>query len=320
MTMKTTHDGSRSGSTLNKEIAGKPIDLSQSSARALISAVRPKHWIKNLFIIAPLLFAEKLFDVGLLTKSLLAFISFSLVASSIYLLNDVLDYKQDREHPVKRHRAIASGRIKISQAAYSAAILLSFGLATAIGVNLEFVIVAVGYVLLNILYSTYLKHRVIIDVLALSSFYVVRVVAGGVATGIKLSNWLLICTFLLALFMSFGKRRHEITLLKDGAKNHRAILSEYNPYFLDQMIAVVTSSTLVAYSLYTMSQETIERFHTDKLPLTIPFVLYGIFRYLYLVHQKEEGGNPTNLMLMDKPLILTVVGWVAAVLLILYLR
>jgi 4-hydroxybenzoate polyprenyltransferase len=287
---------------------------------AVLTVIRPKHWIKNLFIFAPLVFGERLLNTGLFLESVLAFISFCLIASSVYVFNDILDYERDIEHPTKRLRPIAAGLLDKSIAIRVALILLVIGLVVAFSVNRPFVFVMLLYIILNILYSKYLKNLVIIDVLALSLFYVIRVVAGGVAVGVKLSNWLLICTFLLALFMGFGKRRHELTLLKEGAKNHRAILSEYNPYFLDQMIAVVTSSTLVTYALYTMSQETVARFNTDKLPITIPFVLYGIFRYLYLVHQKEEGGNPTNLILVDKPLIITVIAWTLTVLVILYFK
>lgn len=311
-----------SSTTIIKQDSSEESTLSspESPIKVVISAIRIKHWIKNLFVFAPLLFSMQLFETELITESFLAFVSFCLVASSVYLLNDIYDYKKDKDHPVKRFRPIASGRLKISHARWMTALFLTLGMALALAVNLEFTVIAVLYFALNILYSTYLKKQVILDVLILSLFYVIRVAAGGYAIGVHVSNWLLVCTFLLALFLGFGKRRHELVLLKDDAQNHRAILSEYSPYFLDQMIAVVTSSTLVAYSLYTMSQETIDRFQTNKLPLTIPFVLYGIFRYLYLVHQKEEGGSPTQLMLTDKPLILTVIGWAAAVFVIIYLK
>jgi len=299
---------------------GSALYPSEPFLKMLPNAIRMKHWIKNLFVFAPLLFSMRLFETALITESFLAFVSFCLLASSVYLLNDIYDYEKDKDHPVKRFRPIASGRLKISHARWMTALFLTLGMAIALAVNPEFTVIAVLYFTLNILYSSYLKKQVILDVLALSLFYVIRVAAGGYAIGVHVSNWLLVCTLLLALFLGFGKRRHELVLLKDDAQNHRSILSEYSPYFLDQMIAVVTSSTLVAYSLYTMSQETIDRFQTNKLPLTIPFVLYGIFRYLYLVHQKEEGGSPTQLMLTDKPLILTVLGWAATVFIILYLK
>jgi len=297
-----------------------PLSSSESFINVTLSAIRVKHWIKNFFIFAPLLFSMRLFETDLLIKNSLAFVSFCFAVSSVYLLNDIFDYKKDKDHPVKRLRPIASGRLKIAHARWMALLFLLLGLAIAAMVNIEFIAVTIAYLALNALYSSYLKKQVILDVLVLSLFYVIRVVAGGFAIGVHISDWLLICTFLLALFLGFGKRRHELVLLKDDAQNHRAILSEYSPYFLDQMIAVVTSSTLVAYSLYTMSQETIDKFQTNKMPLTIPFVLYGIFRYLYLVHQKEEGGSPTQLMLTDKPLILTVLSWAAAVFVIIYLK
>jgi 4-hydroxybenzoate polyprenyltransferase len=240
------------------------------------------------------------------------------LASGIYLLNDIIDYKEDRNHPIKKLRPIASGRLQISRALWLSLVLFAAGMCCSLFVNWQFSIVVLTYVGLSILYSCYVKHIVILDVLLLSSFYIIRVLAGGLAINVQVSDWIIICTFMLAIFMGFGKRRHEITLLKKDALVHRKVLSEYSTYFLDQIIAVVTPSTVIAYLLYTMSPETINRFNTRLLPITLPFVLYGIFRYLYLVHQKEDGGDPTTIMLTDKPLIITVVCWIAVVLAIIY--
>jgi 4-hydroxybenzoate polyprenyltransferase len=286
----------------------------------LLDAIRIKHWIKNLFIFAPLIFSENFLNPVLLQKSIIAFLAFSSAASSVYLFNDLFDRENDQRHPAKRLRPIASGRLKIAHARMLAIAFLLVSVALSLIVNVEFTLITAAYLVLNIVYTLELKRVVILDVLVLALFYVIRVSGGGYAIGVHVSNWLLICTLFLALLMGFGKRRHELVLLKENAKEHRGILADYSPYFLDQMIAVVTPSTLVVYSMYTLSQETIAKFQTNKLPLTIPLVLYGIFRYLYLVHQKEEGGNPTQLMLTDKPLILTVLGWVAAVLVILYIK
>jgi 4-hydroxybenzoate polyprenyltransferase len=202
----------------------------------------------------------------------------------------------------------------------AAGVLGAVCLAGAAAVNRELALTAIAYVLLLVAYSAALKHYVIIDVLTLSGGFVLRAVAGAVAIDVPISHWLLVCTTLLALFLGLSKRRHELTLLADGAAGHRPILQEYSPYLLDQMISVVTASTLIAYSVYTISSDTAERIGSDRLGLTIPFVLYGIFRYLYLVHQRRGGGSPSDLILTDRPLLACVALWVAAVVAVLYTR
>ena len=200
-------------------------------------------------------------------------------------------------------------------------IAVGLGLAALGGSSLlgpAFLVSAVCYVALNLLYSFRLKEVVIVDVLSVSLGFVIRAVAGGTAIGVAISDWLLICTVLLALFLSLSKRRHELTSLSGTAAGHRAILAEYSPYLLDQMIGVVTASCLMAYAFYTTAEETRQKFQTDRLAWTIPFVLYGIFRYLYLVHQKEKGGSPTDVLLTDRPLLLDVALWAAAVVFIVY--
>ena len=193
------------------------------------------------------------------------------------------------------------------------ALLISWGL------NIQFVIVALAYLSLTTIYSVALKYVVILDVMAVSVGFVLRAVAGAVAIQVEISSWLLVCTILLALFLSLGKRRHELVWLEDEATSHRRILTEYSPYFLDQMIAVVTASTVVAYCFYTLSPEVEQKLNTKYLSLTLPFVMYGIFRYLYLIHQKEAGGNPTQMLLSDKPILINIILWILAVLIILYL-
>jgi 4-hydroxybenzoate polyprenyltransferase len=234
--------------------------------------------------------------------------------------NDHLDQdvERDRLHPRKRLRPIASGALA-SRSAISFAVVLGascLGLALALG--RPFAIAALAYLVLNLLYSFKLKEIVIVDAIAVSLGFVVRAAAGALAIGVLFSDWLLICTILLALFLTFCKRRHELTSLTDTAPEHRKSLEEYSPYLLDQMIAVVTASCLMAYASYTTAPETIQKFQTDRLPWTIPFVLYGIFRYLYLVHHKEQGGSPTDILLTDRPLLLNVFLWALAIVLIVY--
>jgi 4-hydroxybenzoate polyprenyltransferase len=269
-------------------------------------------------VFAALAFSKHLFERGPLLRSLLAFALFCALSGTVYLLNDVADVERDRLHPVKRLRPIASGQLAVRTAVM---IAIGLGLAALGGSWLlgpAFLISAACYLALNLLYSFRLKEVVIVDVLAVSLGFVIRAVAGGVAIGVAVSDWLLICTVLFALFLSLSKRRHELTSLSGAAAGHRAILAEYSPYLLDQMIGVVTASCLMAYAFYTTAEETRQKFQTDRLAWTIPFVLYGIFRYLYLVHQKEKGGSPTDVLLTDLPLLLDVALWAAAVVFIVY--
>ncbi len=287
-------------------------------AASLVVSVRPGEWTKNLFVFAALLFGQHLTDPVAVGRATAAFVIFCSLAGVVYLVNDVADRDRDRQHPRKRDRPIASGALSVS-AALTAASLLGIGaLAWAWWMGRDLGLVATAYVLLLVLYSGPLKHIVIIDVLTIAIGFVLRVVAGAVAIGVPISQWLLICTILLALFLGLSKRRHEIVLLADGATGHRRILQEYSPYLLDQMIGVVTASTLMAYILYATSHETAEKFGTSLLGLTIPFPLYGIFRYLYLVHHKEGGGSPAELLLNDRPLLACVALWAVAVVVIIY--
>jgi 4-hydroxybenzoate polyprenyltransferase len=284
----------------------------------LLISLRPEQWTKNLFVFAALIFGMRLTDppaVGVVTA---AFAAFCALSGVVYLINDVADRRSDSEHPVKARRPIASGALHPSTAVAAAVVLMVPALAGAFWLHPTFGIVAVAYLLLMVLYSGPLKHVVIIDVLAISIGFVLRVYGGAVVIDLPVSHWLLVCTILLALFLALSKRRHELVLLADAAKGHRRILQEYSPYLLDQMIGVVTASTLMAYMLYATSPETAERFGTSLLGLTIPFPLYGIFRYLYLVHQKEGGGSPSEMLLTDRPLLLCVALWGIAVALIIY--
>ncbi len=292
--------------------SGRPLVL------ALFLSLRPGQWTKNLLVFAPLIFAVRLFDLRSFVEAAAAFVIFCALSGVVYLVNDIADRDTDRLHPTKRLRPIAAGDLPVSVAVTTAAVLAASALAGAFALNWLFGTIAVAYLALQGFYSGPLKHIVIIDVLVVAIGFVLRAAAGAVAINVVISNWLFVCTILLALFIALAKRRHELVLLADGAVGHRRILGEYSPYLLDQMISVVTASTLVAYIFYAISPETAEKFGTPWLGLTIPFPIYGIFRYLYLVHQREGGGSPAELLINDRPLLLCVTLWIAAVITIVY--
>ena len=285
----------------------------------LLLSLRPRQWIKNLFLFAGLVFSRNLLNLPLLWTVLAAFGLFCLLSGSVYLINDVLDRGRDRRHPIKRLRPIASGRVPVN-VALGVALALAFGsLALSFRLRPAFGGVASAYFFLISAYSLWLKHYVIVDVMAIAMGFVLRAVAGAVVIDVPISPWLLICTVLVALFLALGKRRHELVLLEGEAGDHRGILREYSPYLLDQMIAVVTASTVVAYALYTVSGGTVQKFGTTRLSWTFPFVLYGVFRYLYLIHRRGSGGRPEEALLSDLPLLLDVLLWAVVTFLILYL-
>jgi 4-hydroxybenzoate polyprenyltransferase len=295
----------------------------RSAALSLFVSLRPSQWTKNLIVFAALLFGQRGTAPAFLVpeaigQALAAFGIFCILSGVVYLINDVADREKDRLHPRKRFRPIASGAVAPGTALGTAAVLTVAALAASWFLRPAFALVALTYVSLLALYSGPLKHVVIIDVLTIAIGFVLRAVAGAVAIDVPISHWLLILTILLALFLALSKRRHELVLLADGATGHRPILEEYSPYLLDQMIAVVTASTLVSYVIYTVSPETVQKFQTEYLGLTLVFPLYGIFRYLYLVHQKEGGGSPADMLLNDRPLLACVALWAVSVAAIIY--
>lgn len=259
-----------------------------------------------------------MFDIPSAVAAVEAFALFCLLSGAVYLVNDLVDLEKDRLHPVKCQRPLPAGRLSLGLARGTAALLTVVGLVGSFALGAPFGLTAFIYFALMIAYSFLLKNVVILDVLTLSFGFVLRAIAGAVAISVAFSNWLLVCTMLLALFLSLTKRRHELTLLAGGAVEHRRILGEYSPYLLDQMIAVVTASTVLSYALYTQSAETVFKFGTDRLVWTLPFVLYGIFRYLYLVHQRDEGGNPSLVLYSDRPLLAAVGLWTISVIAIIY--
>ena len=290
----------------------------RTTAGLLFTSLRPEQWMKNLFLFAGVLFGGRLLQADALWRATAAFAIFCAVSGAVYLFNDLADREADQRHPLKRTRPIASGHLRPRTALVAGIVLAAAGVGVATVLQPTLGLVTGAYVALLLLYSAALKHLVIVDVLTIAAGFVLRAVAGAIAVNVPIGQWLLICTTLLALFLALSKRRHELVLLGDGAIGHRRILEEYSPYLLDQMIAVVTASTLIAYTLYTVSPETAERFGTNRLGLTIPFVLYGIFRYLYLVHQKRGGGSPAAMLLTDVPLLACVALWTLSVALILY--
>ena len=284
---------------------------------AVLLSLRPRQWVKNFFVFAGLIFSQSLFT-PLVWPALAAFAIFCALSGAVYLFNDLADMEKDRLHPTKRRRPIASGALSVPAAVALGVLTLVGSLVAAYALSARFGVVATVYAALLTAYSVWLKHVVILDVLTVAAGFVLRAVAGAEAIEVEISGWLVICTILVALFLALGKRRHEYLTLHGDAAAHRPILAEYSESFLDQMVAVVTASTVTAYALYTMSPDTVAKFHTRWLPLTLPFVLYGVFRYLYLLYRRELGGNPSDLLLSDRALLINTVLWMVALLLIIY--
>lgn len=273
---------------------------------ALLRCMRPWQYTKNLLVFAALVFAREMGNPNAVLKTVVAFVLFCLVASAVYLINDVRDAEDDRRHPDKRDRPIACGALAPSAASAAAAVLLVIGLGGSLAVNLNLGLTIAAYFLLQMLYQVALKRIVILDVFAIAGGFVLRAVAGAEAIAVEISPWLLICTLLLALFLGLAKRRGEIVLLEAEAANHRATLERYSITLLDQLIGVVASATLMSYCLYTISERTLAELGSTRLMYTIPFVIYGLFRYMYLMQRHGQGGAPDRTLLTDKPLLLNV--------------
>ena len=286
---------------------------------SLLFSMRPYQWTKNLFIFAGLVFSQNVLDGALVLKTVFGFFAFCVLTSGAYMINDVLDVKEDRAHPTKMKRPIASGRVSKMWAFCIAVPLIIGSLLLSFVLHINFGLTSLIYLLLMIFYSLFLKRIVILDVLVISAGFILRVVAGTVLVGVVVSSWLLTCTIFLSLFLALGKRRHELGLVQQGSEGHRQVLRRYNQNFLDQLIAITAASTLLSYALYTMSDSTVEKFGSENLKFTIPFVVYGLFRYLYLIHVKKEGGNPGKDLFSDYALLIDVILWVFSVGLIIYI-
>jgi 4-hydroxybenzoate polyprenyltransferase len=283
----------------------------------LIKTMRPKQWIKNIFIFAPLVFDKKLLELRYLAQTVGGFVLLCVVSGAVYIINDAADAEKDRQHPKKRGRPIASGRLNTGAAVDVAIVMFLIALPLGFLLNLAFGAILSGYLLIQIAYSFWLKNVVIIDVMSIASGFILRVAAGiPLVNAERFSPWLYVCMMLGSLLIGFGKRRHELTLLKENANAHRQSLEEYNLTLLDHAITVVTASTLLAYALYTFSAEGFPIKYA--MMLTIPFVLYAIFRYLYLIHVKGIGGEPEEIILSDRPLQAAIILWGLSVTAVLY--
>jgi len=276
----------------------------------IIKAMRPRQWVKNIAVLVTLVFSRNLLNPHKLVLALAAFVLFCGLSGAVYISNDLIDREQDRSHPVKKNRPITSGAVPASTATLVSSALILVCVALSFLIHVQLGCTVLLYAMLQVAYSLRLKHLVIIDIFCIAAGFFLRVIGGAFAIDVMVSSWLLVCTFFLSLFLALSKRRHELVILEQAAGDHRKVLQKYDILLLDQMISVVTSASIVAYSLYTLAPETVARFGTTRLIYTIPFVLYGIYRYLYLVYRKNLGGQPEEILLTDRPLIINILLYV----------
>jgi 4-hydroxybenzoate polyprenyltransferase len=297
---------------LSTALAGPNVVVEQARKwriQLLVKVMRPHQWVKNLFIFAPLLFGGKLADLPSVGAALVAFCSFCLLSSSLYIYNDWIDAEEDRAHPEKRTRPISSGELPVSVALAFSVVLAACALALAWTVGSGFLGVAVAYFVLILAYGASLKRLIVIDCIVIATGFVLRVVGGAVAVSVLPTHWLIVCAFLLALFLAFSKRRQELLILSGQAAGHRKVLGLYTIPYLEQVNIILIGTTLVSYALYTVAPETIARFGTDALIYGTVFVIYGVLRYLALINDPQYGGNPSKMLLRDRPLLLAIIGW-----------
>ena len=278
----------------------------------LLRLMRPHQWVKNAFVFTGLLFGHAWHDVHLVTQVMLAFCAFCLLSSAVYIVNDMVDLEQDRQHPVKRLRPLAAGKIQQSAAIILALLLAVVGLSLAYGASPSVLIILIIYALMNIAYSLWLKHVVILDVFIIATGFMLRILVGTLGVGIPPSQWLLLCGLMVTLFLGFSKRRAEINALSDDKTAHRKVLEHYSPVLLDKMIGITAAGLIMSYSLYTMSPETLRIHGTGNLIYTVPFVMYGVFRYIYLLHHQSRGGDPSRDLVRDPHLFIVVAAWLVA--------
>lgn len=283
--------------------------------KAIIRLLRPKQWLKNFFVFAAIIFSGNFLNSNLLKLNIAAFLLFCLTSSTIYILNDMVDVEKDRQHPQKKFRPIASGEVTKIQAIILLALFIIIVLLSSINLNLKLAAIYISYILVNVFYSFKLKNVVIIDVLIITFGFVLRLESGSIVTNVTLSPWLILCTILLSLFLAINKRKSELITLEDKSKNHRKILEDYSIPFLDKMLSTVTPSILISYCLYTFSSV-----QSKTMMLTIPFVLYGIFRYQYLMEKENIGGKPEDVFTKDLPFLINIILWIASILLIIYFK
>ncbi len=280
--------------------------------------MRPHQWVKNLFVVAPLLFGMKLGEPGSVLKALAATLTFCLLSSGLYLVNDIIDAEADRAHPEKRLRPIASGALSTRAALLVTLFLVAgaFGVAFALGI--KFLLLTIAYCVVTLGYCLAFKQAIVLDGMLIAAGFVLRVVGGAIAVNVYPTHWLIVCAFLLALFLAFSKRRQELLILSDEAAQHRRVLGQYSVSYLDRANNILLGATIVCYALYTVAPETIQRFGTDKLIYGSAFVIYGLLRYLALLQDTNNGGNPSRMLLKDRPLLAAVVGWAIYNVLVIY--
>ncbi|MBL8006615.1 MAG: decaprenyl-phosphate phosphoribosyltransferase [Ignavibacteria bacterium] len=285
----------------------------------VIELIRPKQWIKNLFVFAPILFAGKLLDYHMLVTNILAFTAFCFVSSSVYVLNDIIDVESDRVHKKKRYRPIAAGYISVNQAKILLFLLLIITAIISLKLPILFILTIIAYFVNNLLYTFKIKNIVLLDVFSISIGFILRVIAGAVAIDVSISSWMIITTIFISLFLGISKRRAELSgPNQENLEKQRRVLSDYDVVFVDQLNTIAATGTIISYALYTVSEKAISSFHSDKLIYTTPFVIYGIFRYLYLLHQKNLGESPTQIVTKDIPIILNSLLWILICAVIIY--
>ena len=282
----------------------------------LMRLMRPYQWVKNAFVFTGLLFGHAWHDPYLVMQVVMTFVAFCLVSSAIYTINDIVDLEQDQRHPKKCKRPLASGQVSISAAVILAVVLVVPGLVLAYGASPTVLIILIGYALMNIAYSLRLKHVVILDVFIIATGFMLRILAGTLGVGIPPSQWLLLCGLMVTLFLGFTKRRSEIIALTDDKNAHRKVLEHYSPVLLDKMIGITAAGLIMSYSLYTMNADTIRIHNTPNLIYTVPFVMYGVFRYIYLLHHQSRGGDPSHDLVRDPHLFIVVGAWLLATILL----
>lgn len=289
-----------------------------SPIKPLLRLLRPHQWLKNGFVLVGLLFGHAWSDLLRVEQAGLAFVAFSLLASGVYVMNDLMDREQDRLHPAKRHRPLASGAVSLPMAWMLLTICFTAGFALVAYSGNHAPWVFYAYVALNIGYTLGLKHVVVLDVFIISAGFMLRILAGTRGIGIEPSDWLLLCGLMLTLFLGFAKRQSEFMTLDDGdAAAHRRVLEDYAPHMLDQFMTIASAGAIISYSLYTVSPETVAMHGTTKLIYTVPLVIYGMFRYLFLLHRRGGGGDPARQIMTDPHLIVAAAGWLLLVMIIL---
>ena len=291
----------------------------RKNLRGLLVEMRPQEWVKNLLVFSGVIFSRSLFDLHDLWTGTLGFLVFCAASSGIYLFNDLCDIRSDRSHPIKCTRPLAAGELNVNAARFAMVTLFAAAALGSLALSSRFALIIVLYLAMCVAYSLQLKNVVILDVILIASGFVLRAISGAVLIDVSISEWLIICTSMVALLVGFGKRRHELTLLRSAASTHRKNLSEYSLRFLDSIMAICAGAALITYALYTRADETVARVGSQWMLITIPFVVYGVFRYLFLIYQRDAGGDPVKILFRDRPTVLNLLFWLIAASLVVYL-